>query len=165
MIRNINILLIVFFTATMTQAAPCKDDPTKDCAKQGETQTIKPHVWTASAAKAPKDAVVSKTGLASKVLVQGTGTKHPKADDNVIVHYTLWTQDGRETDSSVKRGRTANYPMNMVIKGWSEGLQLMVEGETRRLWIPSNLAYGDKPKNKRFPGGPLVVDVQLIKIK
>jgi FKBP-type peptidyl-prolyl cis-trans isomerase len=66
-------------------------------------------------------------------------------------------------DSSVARGETTSFPLNGVIKGWTEGLQLMVEGEKRRFWIPANLAYGENPGGGR-PGGLLVFDVELIKI-
>ena len=100
---------------------------------------------------------------ASKVIRQGT--VNPKAEDTVEVHYTGWTTDGKMFDSSVNRGRTAKFPLNRVIKGWTEGLQLMVTGEKRRFWIPGNLAYGDKPMRPGAPSGTLVFDVELISIK
>jgi FKBP-type peptidyl-prolyl cis-trans isomerase len=115
-------------------------------------------------AAAPADAVKTDSGLASKVLKPGTGATRPTAEDTVEVHYTGWTTDGRMFDSSVKRGRTAKFPLNRVIKGWTEGLQLMVEGEQRRFWIPAELAYGDTPSRPGAPAGLLVFDVELIKI-
>ncbi len=115
-------------------------------------------------AAAPADAAKTATGLASKVLKAGTGSKKPAAIDTVTVHYSGWTTDGKLFDSSVKRGQPASFPLNGVIKGWTEGLQLMVEGEKRRFWIPANLAYGENPGGGR-PGGTLVFDVELLGIK
>lgn len=113
---------------------------------------------------APDDASKTPSGLASKVLSKGSGTEHPSAADTVTVHYSGWTTDGKMFDSSVKRGQPTSFPLNGVIKGWTEGLQLMVEGEKRRFWIPAALAYGDNPGGGR-PGGTLVFDVELISIK
>jgi peptidylprolyl isomerase len=109
----------------------------------------------------PADAQTTASGLASKVLTPGTGDEHPKADDAVKVHYTGWTTDGRMFDSSVARNRPIVLPLNKVIQGWSEGLQLMVVGEKRRLWIPAKLAYGNQPGK---PQGMLVFDVELLDI-
>ncbi len=113
---------------------------------------------------APADAMKTASGLASKVLQSGTGSEKPAAADTVTVHYSGWTTDGRLFDSSVKRGQPASFPLNAVIKGWTEGLQLMVVGEKRRFWIPANLAYGENPGGGR-PGGLLVFDVELLSIK
>ncbi len=109
----------------------------------------------------PDDAERTASGLASRVLVAGAGTIHPTAADTVEVHYSGWTTDGEMFDSSVVRGATIEFPLNRVIAGWTEGLQLMVEGETRRLWIPEELAYGGQPGR---PAGMLVFDVELIRI-
>ena len=109
----------------------------------------------------PRDAEKTKTGLASKVLTEGTGSAHPGATSNVEVHYTGWTTDGKMFDSSVMRGEPARFQLNRVIPGWTEGVQLMVEGEKRRFWIPKQLAYNDRPGK---PAGMLVFDVELLKI-
>ena len=109
----------------------------------------------------PSDAEVTASGLASKVLVAGTGSQHPTAADSVEVHYSGWTTDGQMFDSSVARGQTATFPLARVIAGWTEGVQLMVEGEKRRLWIPQDLAYGGRAG---APAGMLVFDVELIRI-
>jgi len=109
----------------------------------------------------PDDAVVTGSGLASKVLQEGTGTVHPDAWDSVTVHYTGWTTDGKMFDSSVTRGQPATFPLNRVIPGWTEGVQLMVVGEKRRFWIPEDIAYGGRPG---APQGMLVFDVELISI-
>ncbi|MDF1564079.1 MAG: FKBP-type peptidyl-prolyl cis-trans isomerase [Deltaproteobacteria bacterium] len=115
----------------------------------------------ADVAAAPADAQKTDSGLASKVISAGTGTVHPTAESVVQVDYSGWTTDGKMFDSSVTRGRPATFPLNGVIAGWTEGVQLMVEGETRRLWIPQELAYQGKPG---APAGMLVFDVTLIKI-
>ena len=114
-------------------------------------------------AAAPNDAEKTKSGLASKVLQKGDGTVHPKATDSVTVHYSGWKTDGELFDSSVARGEPATFPLKGVIKGWTEGVQLMVTGEKRRFWIPADLAYGENPAGGR-PGGLLVFDIELIKI-
>jgi FKBP-type peptidyl-prolyl cis-trans isomerase len=111
----------------------------------------------------PADAARTASGLASKVLVQGTGKDHPASTDKVKVHYTGWTQGGQMFDSSVTRGEPITFPLNGVIPGWTEGLQLMVVGEKRRLWIPAALAYGEHPRSGA-PAGNLVFDVELLDI-
>ena len=110
----------------------------------------------------PADAEKTASGLASKVLKPGTGTEHPTASSRVTVHYSGWTTDGKLFDSSVERGQPATFPLNGGIKGWTEGVQLMVEGEQRRFWIPEALAYGGRPGR---PQGMLVFDVELIRIE
>jgi len=116
----------------------------------------------ADVAAPPADAQKTASGLASKVLKPGTGTQKPAATNTVEVHYTGWTTDGKMFDSSVKRGRPATFPLNRVIPGWTEGLQLMVPGEKRRFWIPQDLAYKGRPGP---PAGMLVFDVELLSIK
>jgi FKBP-type peptidyl-prolyl cis-trans isomerase len=110
----------------------------------------------------PNDAERTASGLASKVLKRGTGKRHPRATSKVTVHYTGWTTDGKIFDSSVQRDRTATFPLSRVIPGWTEGLQLMVVGEKRRLWIPQELAYKGKSGP---PQGMLIFDVELFAIK
>jgi FKBP-type peptidyl-prolyl cis-trans isomerase len=112
---------------------------------------------------APADAAKTASGLASKVLQPGTGTEHPSPTDKVKVHYTGWTSDGKMFDSSVLRGQPITFALNAVIPGWTEGLQLMVAGEKRRLWIPAALAYGANPR-PGAPAGDLVFDVELLDI-
>ncbi|MBI4703919.1 MAG: FKBP-type peptidyl-prolyl cis-trans isomerase [Deltaproteobacteria bacterium] len=111
----------------------------------------------------PPDAQKTASGLVSKVLRAGTGKVHPDAKDNVRVHYTGWTKDGRMFDSSVARGEPAEFAVGGVIAGWTEALQLMVAGEKRRLWIPARLAYGEHPRTGA-PAGDLCFDVELLEI-
>lgn len=108
----------------------------------------------------PGDAEVEASGLASRRLVAGSGARSPSATDTVRVHYTGWQTNGVRFDTSVG-GEPAEFPLNGVIAGWTEGLQLMVEGESRRFWIPEALAYRGRSGR---PGGMLVFDVQLLAI-
>ena len=110
----------------------------------------------------PADAKRTASGLAYKVLAAGTGARHPLASSTVTVHYSGWTTDGKLFDSSVARGQPASFPLNGVIKGWTEGVQLMVVGQKARFWIPDTLAYKDDPSK---PQGMLVFDIELLEIK
>jgi FKBP-type peptidyl-prolyl cis-trans isomerase len=111
---------------------------------------------------APADAKKTASGLAYKVLQKGTGKDHPAASNRVTVHYSGWTTDGKMFDSSVARGEPATFGLGQVIKGWTEGVQLMTVGEKARFWIPAALAYGDKPSRPGAPSGMLVFDIELI---
>src|SRR5216117_3828891 len=82
----------------------------------------------------PADATKTASGLATKVITPGTGKDHPAKDDVVTVHYTGWKTDGTMFDSSVARGKPSSFGVARVIAGFGEGLQLMVQGEKRRLW-------------------------------
>jgi FKBP-type peptidyl-prolyl cis-trans isomerase len=125
-------------------------------------ELIDPPVTPSDVAEPPPAAKMTDSGLAYLVLRPGTGTEHPKRSSRVVVHYSGWTTDGRMFDSSVMRGEPATFPLTGVIKGWTEGLQLMVEGEKTRFWIPARLAYGNQ---KGKPQGLLVFDVELLEIK
>jgi peptidylprolyl isomerase len=121
-----------------------------------------PAIAPPDVAAAPEDATRTESGLAYKVLKQGGGTRRPAARDRVTVHYTGWTTDGKMFDSSIARGKPATLGLQDVIRGWTEGMQLMVEGDTTRFWIPEKLAY--KGEQGR-PRGMLVFDIELIMIE
>ncbi|HND09564.1 MAG TPA: FKBP-type peptidyl-prolyl cis-trans isomerase [Pseudomonadota bacterium] len=114
----------------------------------------------------PADGEKSKTGLVSKLLAKGTGSDHPTAGCEVKVRYSGWMTDGKLFDTSEKKGAgfVAQFPIDLLIKGWQEGLKLMVVGEKRRMWIPAELAYGDTPRRPGGPHGMLVFDVELVDI-
>jgi FKBP-type peptidyl-prolyl cis-trans isomerase len=114
-------------------------------------------------AAAPASAKKTASGLRYAVLKPGTGKDHPTPANRVKVHYSGWTTDGKMFDSSVMRGRPATFGVGQVIKGWTEGLQLMVTGEKTRFWIPAGLAYGENPR-PGAPAGMLVFDVELLEI-
>jgi peptidylprolyl isomerase len=112
--------------------------------------------------KPPATAKKTRSGLAYRVLKKGPGKgPSPKATSRVSVDYSGWTTDGKMFDSSVTRGESINFKLDQVIKGWTEGLQLMKAGDSYRFWIPAPLAYGVAPKSPGMPAGMLVFDVEL----
>lgn len=113
--------------------------------------------------KNPK-AKKTESGLVYEILKEGEGAT-PKATDTVEVHYHGTLTNGEVFDSSVDRGKTISFPLNRVIKGWTEGLQLLKEGGKIRLVIPSDLGYGDAGAPPKIPGGStLIFEVELFKV-
>jgi FKBP-type peptidyl-prolyl cis-trans isomerase FkpA len=110
--------------------------------------------------------ITTASGLQYEVLTPGTGTASPSATSNVTVHYKGTSLDGKEFDSSYSRGEPATFPLNRVIPGWTEGVQLMKEGAKYRFYIPSELAYGEQGAGRDIgPNATLIFDVELIKIQ
>ena len=108
--------------------------------------------------------VVLASGLQYEVITEGTGPK-PSAKDKVTCHYHGTLIDGTVFDSSVQRGQPATFPLNMVIKGWTEGLQLMTQGSKWRFFIPPNLGYGDRQVSAQIgPNSTLIFEVELLGI-
>jgi FKBP-type peptidyl-prolyl cis-trans isomerase FklB len=108
--------------------------------------------------------VVLASGLQYEIITEGTGPK-PTAKDKVTCHYHGTLIDGTVFDSSVSRGQPATFPLNMVIKGWTEGLQLMTVGSKWRFFIPPQLAYGDRQVSAQIgPNSTLIFDVELLGI-
>lgn len=105
------------------------------------------------------------SGLQYLVLEEGTGTEHPTAKSKVKVHYHGTTIDGKVFDSSVDRGQPIEFGLGQVIKGWTEGVQLMVVGQKVRFFIPSNLAYGNRAAGSIQPGSVLIFEVELLDFK
>ncbi len=139
--------------------------------------TLSSHLLMADAAQEKGEAFLKEnaakegvkataSGLQYKIVKEGEG-KSPKATDTVLVHYKGTLLDGKEFDSSYKRNEPIEFPLNRVIAGWTEGLQLLKEGGKAILYIPSKLAYGPTGT----PGGPigpnetLVFEVELLKVK
>lgn len=115
--------------------------------------------------KAKKGVITLPDGLQYKVIIEGKGEK-PSANDQVTVHYAGTLVDGKEFDSSYKRGEPATFPVNGVIAGWTEALQLMPAGSTWELYIPAKLAYGDQGAPPVIgPNETLIFKVQLISVK
>lgn len=106
----------------------------------------------------------TSSGLQYKVLTVGTGTKHPSPTSRVEVHYEGKLLDGTVFDSSIERGESISFGLNQVIKGWTEGVQLMVVGEKTRFFIPPEIAYGDRAAGKINPGSTLIFEVELLGI-
>jgi FKBP-type peptidyl-prolyl cis-trans isomerase len=110
--------------------------------------------------------ITTPSGLKYQVLKRGTGTVSPKATDTVKVHYHGTLLDGTVFDSSVERGEPISFPLNGVIPGWTEGLQLMKVGDKFKFEIPANLAYGpNSPSPKIPPNSTLVFEVELLGIQ
>jgi len=113
-----------------------------------------------------KEGVVTlPSGLQYKIVKQGTGPK-PVATDNVVCNYRGTLVNGKEFDSSYKRGHPATFPVSGVIKGWTEILQLMPVGSKYQVWVPSDLAYGSRPGSPEIgPNATLIFDIELLEIK
>jgi FKBP-type peptidyl-prolyl cis-trans isomerase FklB len=104
------------------------------------------------------------SGLQYEVITEGSGSK-PLARDKVTCHYHGTLIDGTVFDSSVKRGQPATFPLNMVIKGWTEGLQLMAVGSKWRFFIPPQLAYGERQTGAHIgPNSTLIFEVELLEV-
>jgi FKBP-type peptidyl-prolyl cis-trans isomerase FklB len=118
------------------------------------------------AANKTKEGVVTlPSGLQYKILKEGTGPK-PTPADSVVCNYRGTLIDGKEFDSSYKRGQPATFPVGQVIKGWTEALQLMPVGSKWQLFVPADLAYGDRGAGPDIgPGATLIFEVELISIK
>jgi len=115
--------------------------------------------------KAKESVVTLKSGLQYKILKKGTGVS-PKPTDTVKCHYKGTTIDGKEFDSSYKRGEPATFALNRVIKGWTEGLQLMKEGGKWRFFIPSELAYEERGSGSNIgPYEVLIFEVEFLEIE
>ncbi len=121
---------------------------------------LSPYIPPPDLTSPPGDAAKAASGLISKVLTPGTGTRKPDATDIVTVHYTGWVaSDGRMFDSSIARGVASTFPLTKVMAGWRECVQLMTVGEKRRCWIPESLAYRGQAGR---PAGTVVFDLELI---
>lgn len=114
--------------------------------------------------KANEGVVALPSGLQYQIITEGTGAK-PGATDKVTCHYHGTLINGTVFDSSVQRGQPAAFPLNMVIKGWTEALQLMPVGSKWRLFLPADLAYGDRHVSAEIgPNSTLIFDVELLGI-
>lgn len=142
-------IALAFVLLALTAAVPaCNSGPTP--------------ATPADVAAPPPQAETTASGLAHVVLRAGTGTEHPSRTSKVTVHYSGWTTDGELFDSSVRRGSPSTFGLDQVIPGWTEGVQLMVVGEQRRMWIPEALAYRGQDGR---PKGMLVFDIELLALE
>ncbi len=113
---------------------------------------------------AKEGVVTTASGLQYKIVREGEG-RRPTASDTVVVHYRGTLIDGTEFDSSYKRGEPIEFPLNRVIAGWTEGVQLMQEGAEFRFFIPSKLAYGPRGAGRDIgPNEALIFDVELLEV-
>jgi peptidylprolyl isomerase len=118
-----------------------------------------------TANKANPGVVETASGLQYQIVKKGDGSAHPSAKSTVKVHYHGTLLDGTVFDSSVERNEPISFPLNRVIKGWTEGLQLMVAGDTFKFFIPSDLAYGNAATGKIKPGSVLIFEVDLLEVQ
>ncbi len=162
-----------YFTACDDEAANANGEATRSshagnpAGSAGESDASGEESGAAKSTRRPPQESTKTTasGLKYKILKHGSGTVSPTATDNVTVHYQGSLLDGTVFDSSVDRGQSATFPLNQVIKGWTEGLQLMKEGDKFRFEIPANLAYGENGAGDKIPpNSTLVFEVELIKV-
>lgn len=118
-----------------------------------------------TANKANLGVVETASGLQYQIVKKGAGSVHPSAKSTVKVHYHGTLLDGTVFDSSVERNEPISFPLNRVIKGWTEGLQLMTAGDTFKFFIPSDLAYGNAATGKIKPGSVLIFEVDLLEVQ
>jgi FKBP-type peptidyl-prolyl cis-trans isomerase len=154
------IRLCVTLAAALSLVGCNKATPTNDAKTPGANP---PAVTTTAVSNEIK---TTPSGLKYQVMKHGTGTVSPKATDTVNVHYHGTLLNGTVFDSSVERGQPISFPLNAVIPGWTEGLQLMKVGDKFKFEIPPNLAYGpNSPSPKIPPNSTLVFEVELLGIQ
>jgi len=151
-------IVMTEFRSEMTKKKEAEAQHVGEANKQAGQQFL--------AANKTKEGVVTlPSGLQYKILKQGTGPK-PTATDTVVTNYRGTLLDGKEFDSSYKRGEPATFPVGQVIKGWTEALQLMPVGSKWQLFIPAELAYGERsPGAEIGPNSTLIFDIELLSIK
>jgi peptidylprolyl isomerase len=159
MMKRISVTL----AATFCLLGCSKDDQNSGGKTDGGTPSS---ATVATANGSTNEMMKTASGLKYQVLKKGTGTVSPKATDTVKVHYHGTLLNGTVFDSSVERGEPISFPLNRVIPGWTEGLQLMKVGDKFKFEIPADLAYGaNSPSPKIPPNSTLVFEVELLGIE
>jgi FKBP-type peptidyl-prolyl cis-trans isomerase len=157
----------VWIPADLTHKMDDPDEPPSraDVTYDIELLSIQKAPPTPRDLKAPPAAAHKRpSGLALQVLRKGRGGRHPAPGSRMKLHFSGWTTDGRLIESTVMAGRPAVYELEAVIPGWREALEQMVVGEKVRVWIPTALAYGDKPR-RGVPRGDLVYELELLELE
>jgi len=156
MMKIIGIIVIVLLAAFVVHRVQNNKQAAIENRKAGET------FLSHNAQEA--NVVTKPSGLQYLVLQEGSGSEHPQPNSRVKVHYHGTLVDGSVFDSSVERGQAIEFGLHQVIPGWTEGLQDMVIGEKRRLFIPPELGYGNRQAGSIPPGSVLIFDVELLAI-
>jgi len=158
MVKVIAAVLVVMLAVFMVQRVSAGKDVWRENLAQGK-EFLEEN-------KSKEGVITTRSGLQYLVLKEGSGTEKPGYRDTVKVHYHGTLLDGTVFDSSVDRGEPIEFGVRQVIKGWQEGLQLMTVGQKMRLFIPSDLAYGNRAVGRTItPGSTLIFDVELLEIK
>lgn len=158
MMKMVVAALIVVLGLFMVQRAFANKDVWQENLAQGAAFL--------EANKTKEGVITTRSGLQYLVLEEGAGTRKPGPRDTVRVHYHGTLLDGTVFDSSLERGQPIEFALRQVIKGWQEGLQLMTVGDKVRLFVPSELAYGNRAVGRTItPGSTLIFDVELLAIK
>ena len=159
-------IFFFFFSVAVMASCANKQSETTDTQVAEDTVVVEEVVEQQAVFVDTTGYTTTASGLKYKVVKEGTGAM-PKAEDTVEVHYTGKLLDGTVFDSSVERGETISFPLNGVIKGWTEGLQLMKEGAKYEFIIPPYLAYGERgtPGGPIGPNATLYFEVELFKVK
>ncbi len=152
--------------ATLRQQFSGKMQQARMTEMQGQSEKNRKEGEMFLAENAKREGVITtESGLQYEVIKEGEGSK-PAAEDTVTVHYKGTLIDGTTFDSSIERGEPATFPLNMVIRGWTEGVQLMSVGSKFKFYIPSELGYGDRGAPPRIgPGAALIFEVELLGIE
>ena len=159
------IIMMILRFSTMVAASLCLLGCSQTTQTSGDNTAVT-NAGSAAAAPANGEMTTTASGLKYQVLKHGTGTVSPKATDTVKVHYEGKLLDGTVFDSSIARGQPISFPLNRVIPGWTEGLQLMKVGDKFKFEIPANLAYGaNSPSPAIPPNSTLVFEVELLGIE
>lgn len=109
----------------------------------------------------PPDAVINEAGIGIRILKEGDGVNFPTLDDDITIHYTGWTTDGKMFDSSRLRGEPSTFPLGRLIDGWKLSVPSLSKGTRALIWIPGDLAYDNRPDRPDAPKGMLVFDIEL----
>ena len=158
--------IVLTFAAVLVLVGCDKPTPTPPAGTQQTPGAATPPAPSGAAAASKTDMTTTASGLKYTVLKKGDGTVSPKATEKVNVHYHGTLLNGTVFDSSVERGQPISFPLNAVIRGWTEGLQLMKVGDKFKFEIPPDLAYGAaSPSPKIPPNSTLVFEVELLGIQ
>ena len=158
-------ILAITFAAAVSLTGCNPASQTSPSPESNPAETNAP-ASTPAATESTNETITTASGLKYQVLKRGDGTVSPKATDKVKVHYHGTLLDGTVFDSSVERGEPIDFPLNRVIPGWTEGLQLMKVGDKFKFTIPPELAYGPNSPSPKIPANStLVFEVELLGIQ